>query len=108
MLGCLATANATSLYGIALGYATIALGMGFARPGFTAGASLAVGPHAQGSVAGRVTSINGAAFVLGPSIGVAMYERWGALPYLVAAAALAALFAYGWFATRRRRIAQAA
>lgn len=100
-LGCVATAMAGSLYGIALGYATIALGMGFARPGFTAGASLAVGPHAQGSVAGRVTSINGAAFVLGPSIGVAMYELWGALPYLVAAGALLLLFAYGWIATRR-------
>jgi hypothetical protein len=76
--------------------------MGFARPGFTAGASLAVGPHAQGSVAGRVTSINGAAFVLGPSIGVAMYEYRGSLPFLVAAAALAAMFVYGWVATRAR------
>jgi MFS family permease len=99
-VGCIATASATSLYGIALGYATIALGMGFARPGFTAGASLAVGPHAQGSVAGKVTSINGAAFVLGPSAGVAMYEFWGALPFLAAAAGLALLFAYAWAATR--------
>jgi hypothetical protein len=61
-----------------------------------------VGAHAQGSVAGRVTSINGAAFVLGPSIGVAMYEFWGALPYLVAAGALVLLFGYGWIATRAR------
>ncbi|KTF68209.1 MFS transporter [Sphingomonas sp. HT-1] len=99
-IGCAMTAMAGSLYGIALGYATIALGIGFARPGFTAGASLAVGPAAQGSVAGRVTSINGAAFVLGPSIGVGLYELWGALPYLVAAGALALLLGYGWVATR--------
>ena len=61
------------------------LGFGFARPGFTAGSSLAVGPEAQGSVAGKVTSINGASFVLGPSIGVGLYELWRPLPYLVAA-----------------------
>ncbi|NWM20084.1 MFS transporter, partial [Escherichia coli] len=59
-IGCVATGTATTLYGIALGYALTALGMGFARPGFTAGASLGVGPEAQGSVAGKVTSVNGA------------------------------------------------
>lgn len=101
-LGCAITALAGTLHGIALGYATIALGMGFARPGFTAGASLAVGPAAQGSVAGRVTSVNGATFVLGPSIGVGLYELWGPLPYLSAAAALVLLFAYGWVATRKQ------
>ena len=35
-IGCVATGTATTLYGIALGYALTALGMGFARPGFTA------------------------------------------------------------------------
>lgn len=95
-LGCAATGSATSLYGIALGYALTSLGMGLARPGFTAGSSLAVGPHAQGSVAGKVTSVNGAAFVLGPSIGVGLYELWRPLPYLAAAGALAALLAYAW------------
>lgn len=101
-LGCAITALAGTLHGIALGYATTALGMGFARPGFTAGASLAVGPAAQGSVAGRVTSVNGATFVLGPSIGVGLYELWGPLPYLAAGAALVLLFAYGWVATRKQ------
>jgi len=92
--GCVATGSATSLYGIALGYALTALGMGFARPGFTAGSSLAVDSHHQGSVAGKVTSVNGAAFVLGPSIGVGLYELWRPLPYLAAAAALVLLFLY--------------
>jgi MFS family permease len=92
--GCVATGLAGSLYGIALGYALTSLGMGLARPGFTAGASLAVGPDAQGSIAGKVTSVNGAAFVLGPSVGVGLYELWRPLPYLTAAGALAALLAY--------------
>jgi MFS family permease len=100
MAGCVATGSATSLYGIALGYALTSLGIGLARPGFTAGASLAVGAEAQGSVAGKVTSINGAAFVLGPSIGVGLYELWRPLPYLTAAAALACLLVYGWLSLR--------
>ncbi len=98
--GCVATGSATSLYGIALGYALTSLGMGLARPGFTAGSSLAVGAEGQGSVAGKVTSINGAAFVLGPSLGVGLYELWRPLPYLTAAAALACLLAYAWFSLR--------
>lgn len=99
-LGCAATGMATSLYGIALGYALTSLGMGLARPGFTAGSSLAVGPEAQGSVAGKVTSINGAAFVLGPSIGVGLYELWRPLPYLTAAASLVCLLGYAWITLR--------
>lgn len=102
-LGCVATGSALSLYGIALGYALISLGMGFARPGFTAGASLGVGQEAQGSVAGKVTSVNGAAFVLGPSIGVGLYELWRPLPYLAAAGALAGLLLYAFVATRENR-----
>lgn len=98
--GCLLTGSATSLYGIAIGYAVAALGFGFVRPGYTAGASLAVGAHAQGSVAGKVTSVNGAAFVLGPSIGVGLYEVWRPLPYIVAAAALVLLLAYARIALK--------
>ena len=68
----------------------------------TTSASLAVGPDAQGSVAGRVTSINGASFVLGPSIGVALYEHWHALPYLVAGAACVVVLVSGWFTLREQ------
>ena len=96
------TGLATSLYGIATAYALANLGFGFTRPGFTAGSSLAVGPAAQGSVAGKVTSVNGASFVLGPSIGVGLYEIARPLPYLTAAAALVLLFAYAWAALRER------
>jgi len=99
-VGCVATGLATSLYGIATGYALAAMGFGFVRPGYTAGSSLAVGADAQASVAGKVTSVNGASFVLGPSIGVGLYAVARPLPYLTAAAALIVLFAYAAISLR--------
>ena len=95
--GCAFTGSATSLYGIAMGYALASVGFGLCRPGFTAGSSLAVGQAAQGSVAGKVTSVNGASFVLGPSIGIGLYELWQPLPYLAAAAGLLLLMLYAAF-----------
>ena len=87
---------ATSLFGMATAFAIACAGFGFVRPGYTAGSSLAVGPELQGVVAGRVTSVNGASFVLGPSIGIGLYEIWQPLPYLVSAAACALLAGYAW------------
>jgi MFS family permease len=94
--GCVWTGFAASLHMLAVAYALASLGFGFLRPAFTAGASLAVGPHEQGAVAGRTTSVNGACFVLGPSIGVGMYELSGPLPYLVAGLGLIAILPYLW------------
>ncbi len=93
-LGCATTGVTDSLYGIATAYALACIGFGFSRPAFTAGASLAVDRKLQGAVAGRVTSVNGASFVLGPSIGVGLYELWGPLPYFLSAAILALLIPY--------------
>jgi MFS family permease len=92
--GLTATSYASSLYGIATAYALSSIGFGFTRPSFTAGSSLAVGRQLQGLVAGRVTSVNGASFVIGPSLGVGMYELWGPLPYLVAASVMALMIPY--------------
>lgn len=100
--GCLIVAAAPGLYAIALGYALASLGFGFARPGFTAGASIAVDAATQGAVAGKVTSINGAAFVLGPSIGIGLYQLWRPLPYLATAAALLCLLGYAALTLRNR------
>ncbi len=99
-IGCALTGIATSLYTIATAYALASVGFGFTRPAFTAGSSLAVGHAAQGSVAGKVTSINGASFVLGPSIGVAMYDAEHSLPYLTAGAACIVLLGYCWAALK--------
>ena len=93
-LGCATTGVTDSLYGIATASALACIGFGFSRPAFTAGASLAVDRKLQGAVAGRVTSVNGASFVLGPSIGVGLYELWGPLPYFLSAAILALLIPY--------------
>ncbi len=93
-VGTALTGTAGSLYGIASAYAIACVGFGFTRPAFTAGASLAVDRKLQGSVAGRVTSVNGASFVLGPSIGVGLYEIWGPLPYFLSSAILALLVFY--------------
>jgi len=94
--GCTMIGTATSLYGIAMAFAVASAGFGFARPGYTAGSSLAVGPELQGVVAGRVTSVNGAAFVLGPSIGIGLYEVSQPLPYLIAALSCGLLTLYAW------------
>ncbi len=107
-VGTVLTGMATSLYGIAVSFALASLGFGFTRPGFTAGASLAVGPEGQGSVAGKVTSVNGAAFVLGPSIGVGLYEVYKPLPYLIAGFALLVMFAVAWYRLHDNGVAPAA
>lgn len=92
--GCLAVAQAGSLYGITVGFALASLGMGLFRPGFTSGASLAVGQIEQGQVAGMVTSVNGLAFIAAPAIGVLLYGVWGPLPFLLAGTLFAALAAW--------------
>jgi MFS family permease len=102
--GLIATANAFSLYAIATSYALSSIGFGFTRPAFTAGSSLAVGRRLQGLVAGRVTSINGASFVLGPTLGVGMYQLWRPLPFLVSAAVLALMIPY---AVKRLKLVEA-
>jgi MFS family permease len=93
-LGLIANAYATSLYGIASSYALASAGFGFTRPAYTAGSSLAVGRRLQGMVAGRVTSVNGSSFVLGPTIGVGLYELDGALPFILSAIVLIGFIPY--------------
>ncbi len=90
------TGSATSLYGIATAYALSSVGFGFVRPAITSGSSLAVDRSLQGAVAGRMTANNGAAFIVGPTAGVLLYELWRPLPYLVAAAGCALVLAYAW------------
>jgi len=94
---------ATDFYGIVVAFAVTSLGFGFARPGFVAGASLMVGEHEQGAVAGAVTAVNGACFIVAPTIGIALYEVGGAYPYALGAGAQILLFAYALFDPVLRR-----
>jgi MFS family permease len=97
--GNLATMLAGNLYGLVIGFALTSLGFGFTRPGFTAGASLAVPLNEQGGVAGVITAANGIAFVAAPALGMLLYGIDDRLPFAVAAALCLALVAFG-----RRRL----
>lgn len=60
-------------HAIAIGMGLSSLGFGLFRPGFTAGSSLAVTRAEQGQSAGIVASVNGAAYILAPAVGVWLY-----------------------------------
>lgn len=66
---------------IAIGFSVFSLGAGLFRPGFTAGASLAVSRAEQGEAAGIVTSVNGAAVIVAPALGVWLYSHYETLAW---------------------------
>lgn len=72
-LGVVFLSVAHDLHGITVSVAVISLGFGLFRPGFTAGASLAVSRAEQGQAAGIVASVNGAGYIVAPAIGVWLY-----------------------------------
>jgi hypothetical protein len=92
--GAAMTGLAQGVYALTIGFAIASVGFGLFRPGFTSGASLAVGPDQQNEVAGQVTSVNGVAFVAGPTIGVALYGFGLALPFLATAILMLGLAAW--------------
>jgi MFS family permease len=93
--GMIATMLAQNLYGLVIGFALSSLGFGFTRPGFTAGASLAVPLSEQGGVAGVITSANGIAFVAAPGLGMALYCLDVRLPFAISALLLLSVTAIG-------------
>lgn len=93
-LGCAGIALAPNFHGLVVAFGLLSLGFGLARPGFTAGASLAVGRDEQGGAAGAITAINGACYIGGPAIGIGLYTLQSELPYWLSAAAMLALLAY--------------
>ena len=95
-LGCLIIGLSHDLHGIIIGFAVASLGFGLFRPGFTAGASLAVRRSEQNGVAGIVASANGMAFIASPAIGVLLYTYAGPLPFWVATTVCVFLFGWGF------------
>jgi MFS family permease len=77
---------------VALALVCSGLGLGMARPGFTAGASLSVAPHEQGAVAGLLGTAGAAGFIFGPVIGW-LYEVSPVAPYVSGAVVMLALLA---------------
>lgn len=97
LVGNLMSIAAPGYFGVVVGYAVVSMGVGFARPGFTAGSSLAVGPHEQGAVAGLMMSLAGLSFLGPPVVGVALYEWREFAPFagnaILLAGAVAVAFA---------------
>lgn len=76
-------------------------GQGFARPGFSAGASLSATHAQQGDVAGLVTAANGMGFIVSPLFGLWLYEAVRpAAPFIFCAVLLVLMTAYAWFTAR--------
>jgi MFS family permease len=93
--GLVGTMLSNDLYEITIGFAVASLGFGFTRPGFTAGASLAVPLAEQGAVAGVITSANGISYVLAPAVGIGLYGWHNDLPFAAFALLLLGLAAVG-------------
>lgn len=81
---------------ISTGFALASLGFGLYRPGFTSGTSLAVEKHEQGDVAGKTASINGAAYIFAPALGVALYGYIPILCFGLMAGSLIMLTIWSW------------
>ncbi len=107
VLGNLIVAFSPDYHTLVVGFALCSLGYGFARPGFTAGASLSVGHEEQGAVAGAISAINGASVIIAPVLGVALYKWAHPSPYLMNVAVLAGLVAYALIDPVMRRVGEA-
>ena len=94
--GAFLLAFASALSSISTAFALALLGWGMFRPGFTAGASLAVPRHLQGQVAGQTASINGAAYIIAPALGVLLYNWHAEVTFGLIAALSLFLAVWGW------------
>jgi MFS family permease len=90
-LGCVLIAASPSYISAVIGYAVASLGFGFARPGFMAGASLAMPLRDQGRVAGAVAAVNGINVAFAPLF-VLLYEADRRAPFALMTVVLAGLF----------------
>jgi MFS family permease len=94
-LGSLLMAISPDYWTVVIAYALCSLGFSFARPGFTAGSSLAVGTGEQATAAGAIAAVNGVNIIFAPLF-VGLYGRHHAAPFLITLAILAGLLAYAF------------
>ena len=99
--GNLLVAIAPDYHTVVAGYALASLGFGFARPGFTAGSSLAVGWKDQARVAGAIAAVNGINAVFAPAF-MALYRANHAAPFFLNMVLMLGLLVYA-FANRALR-----
>ena len=95
-LGVAMLSIALALHTIALSYAIASLGFGLARPGTTAGTSLAVTRAEQGQASGVVASVAGASFIYAPALGVWLYNSGEILPFALIVGLCLAVLVFGW------------
>ncbi|HYD45769.1 MAG TPA: MFS transporter [Phenylobacterium sp.] len=100
-LGNFLTAVSPNYWTVVVGYAVASLGFGLARPGFTAGSSLAVHMHEQARAAGAIAAVNGVNVVLAPLF-VMLYERVAPAPFYLNMAVLLGLLLYAYRNPRLR------
>ncbi|WP_309604721.1 MFS transporter, partial [Phenylobacterium sp.] len=94
-LGNLMVALAHDYSTVVAGYAVSSLGFGFARPGFTAGSSLAVGWKDQARVAGAIAAVNGINAIFAPAF-MFLYRHMHAAPFLLNMALMSGLLVYAF------------
>jgi len=85
--------------------ALLGCGLGLLRPGSAAAASLAVGAHEQGSVAGLLGGVAVIGNVVGPMVGTRLYEVAPIGPFLMNAAIMALVLVYVFASPRLRAVA---
>ncbi len=105
-VGNLLVAIAPDYHTVVAGYALASLGFGFARPGFTAGSSLAVGWKDQARVAGAIAAVNGINAVFAPAF-MALYRANHSAPFFLNMALMLGLLVYA-FASKALRNADPA
>ena len=70
--------------------AALGTGLGLVRPGTSAGASVSVGVHEQGAVAGVMGGLAVVGNIVGPMVATSLYELDHRAPYLLCAAVMTA------------------
>jgi MFS family permease len=89
--------------GCLVALALLGAGLGMTRPGYSAGASLAVEPEEQGAVAGLTGSIGVLGNIFGPLLGTSLYQ-WSPIgPYALNAAIMALAWGFAFANPRLRR-----
>lgn len=94
-LGNLVTALSPDYWTVVVGFAISSLGFGFARPGFTAGASLTVRMDEQARAAGAIAAVNGLNVILAPAF-VLLYGLKHEAPFALNAVICTALLVYAF------------
>lgn len=94
-LGNVMVAFAPDYWAVVAGYAISSLGFGFARPGFTAGSSLAVDIGEQARVAGAIAAVNGVNVIFAPGF-VWLYEHHNSAPFLLNVTAMLAMLVFAF------------